>query len=68
MSDSLLMVDALLNDKDNQYSGEWIAIHKNKVCAHNKSLKKLNGMIKDIPPQETVFIVKVPEKDAIMVM
>lgn len=68
MSNNQVAVTRLMNDKDYQYAGEWVAIYKNKVFAHNKSLKKLNQAIKEIPPQETVLILKVPEKDAIMVM
>ncbi len=68
MSTNQMAVTKLLNENDNQYAGEWVAIYKNKVFAHNKSLKKLNQTIKEIPPQETVLILKVPEKDAIMVM
>jgi len=49
-----------------KYAGEWIAILDNKVVSHNKNLKTLLKKTKEISPNVTPFITKIPLKEILI--
>ncbi len=52
------------NDFSNYGEGEWIAIYKNKVISHGKTLKRVMGEAKKSAPLSKILFSKVKKTAA----
>lgn len=50
----------------NNYIGQWIAIHNQKIVSHGKDLKKVFTEAKKKYPNSRPLITKVPDEDTMI--
>ncbi len=48
------------------FTGEWVAIAKNKVIAHGLSFKEVYKKAKDLNPEERPFIAKIRRAEVML--